>query len=511
MMPLIFPDGSFGPDSNRPKDEWGSWDREPTLQPVRPRRVTPPGATLPHDAEAQYPGTGPTPHGIVHGIMPARPLPGMDWILSAPLLLGLFWVAPDVTGADWPQWRGPNRDGVYRESGIRPSLPSTGLAPKWKVPVGLGISSPVVVGDRLYLSDLVTDKPVVHERVQCLDAHSGKRIWIAQYDAPAPDWFFGSEQTRGPGSTPIVHDGKVYAIGMFSTLSCLDARTGSVVWRRDLNAEYQLPPSSLDASPMVDGNLLILAIGGRPAAGVVALDLATGREVWKSLAEAATWSSPVIVGAGDTRQLIVWMRQSVTSLNPTNGAVFWREPTVSGGSPGISAVSTPVIDGSRLLVSGWMFDLDPTKPAAKVLWPDTPSGTRRILSDTSTPYIRDGFVYSPRSGGTFVCLEEATGREVWQTNVVTHLARGACVHVTPIGASQYLFTDQGDWIHADLSPAGYRELGRVHLIDPTSPLFQEKFVWAAPAFANRNLYVRNDEELRCFSLSGKPVRPGRRE
>jgi outer membrane protein assembly factor BamB len=132
---------------------------------------------------------------------------------------------------------------------------------------------------------------------------------------------------------------------MFFVLKCLDARTGTIIWRRDLATEYQLPPSSLDASPLVDGNLLIASIGGRPDVGVVALDLLTGREVWRALAEAATWSSPVIISAGGTRQLIVWLRQSITSLNPANGAVYWREPTVSGGSPGFSAVSTPVIQG----------------------------------------------------------------------------------------------------------------------------------------------------------------------
>jgi len=209
----------------------------------------------------------------------------------------------------------------------------------------------------------------------------------------------------------------------------------------------------------------------------------------------------VIISAGGTRQLIVWMRQSITSLNPTNGAVYWREPTVSGGSPGFSAVSTPVIQGDRLLVSGLMFELDKTRPAAKVLWPNTPSGTLRILSDTSTPLLKDDYVYSPRSGGVFVCLEAGTGREVWQTNTVTNPGRGACVHLTANGSSLFLFTDQGDLIRAQLTPSGYRELGRIHLIDPTSPLFEKKFAWAAPAFANRNIFVRNDRELRCYSLA----------
>ena len=420
--------------------------------------------------------------------------------------LGLLLIVSGAGAADWPQWRGPNRDGVWNESGIQSSFPATGLLPKWKVPVGFGFSSPIIANGKLYLSDLVVEKRVVHERVLCFNARSGKRVWMTQHDATAPDWFFTPEQMRGPGPTPIIHNGRVYAISMFTTLECLDARTGKVHWKHDLTTEYQLPPSSLDASPLVDGNLLIVSIGGKPAAGVVAFDLLTGHEVWKALDEAATWSSPVIIYAGGARQLIVWMRQSITSLNPTNGAVFWREPTVSGGSPGFSAVSTPVIQGDRLLISGLMFQLDKTRPAAKVLWPDTPSGTRRILSDTSTPLFKDDFIYSPRSGGLFVCLDAATGRELWQTNTVTELRQGACVHLTPNGSSLFLFTDQGDLVRAELTPAGYGELGRTHLIEPTSPLFEKKFAWSAPAFANRNIYVRNDRELRCYSLAGKSDR-----
>lgn len=414
-----------------------------------------------------------------------------------------------VGAADWPQWRGPNRDGVWKESGIRSTLPAAGLVPRWRAPVGFGYSSPIIAGGKLYLSDLVVEKRLVHERVLCFNARSGKPLWTTQHETTPPDWFFNPEQMRGPGSTPIIHDGRVYAIGMFFALTCCDARTGAVIWKRDLGTDYQLPPSSLDASPLIEGNLLIVPLGGKPNAGVVALDRFTGREVWRALAEAATWSSPVIISAGGTRQLIVWMRQSVTSLNPTNGAVYWREPTVSGGSAGFSAVSTPVMQRDRLLVSGLMFQLDGSRPAAKVLWPDTPSGTARILSDTSTPLFRDDFIYSPRSGGLFVCLEAATGQQRWQTNTVTELARGACVHVIANGAALWLFTDQGDLVSARLSPAGYGELSRTHLIDPTSPLFEKKFAWAAPAFAHRNIFVRNDRELRCYPLAGQSIR-GRR-
>ncbi len=423
--------------------------------------------------------------------------------MKATLWILLFLLQARGVAADWPQWRGPTRDGVWSETGILTSFPAGGLKPKWTIPVGYGYSSPVIADGKIYLSDLVLAKPAVHERTRCFSARSGKQIWLTQHDYTPPDWFFTPEQLRGPGPTPLIHRGRVYSLSMSTLLECLDAHTGAVLWKHDLNAEYQLPPSSLDASPLIDGNLLIASIGGKSGAGVVAFDLMTGREVWRALGEGATWSSPVIISAGGVRQLIVWMRQSVTSLNPTNGAVYWREGTVSGGSPGFSAVSAPVVQRDRLLVSGLMFQLDPTKPAAKVLWPDTPSGMRRILSDTSTPLLRGDYIYSPRSGGTFVCLEAATGRELWQTNAVTELNRGACVHFIPNGPSLFLFTDRGDLIRAELSPAGYRELGRTHLIDPTSPLFDKTFAWSPPAFADRNLYVRNDRELRCYPMAAR--------
>jgi len=176
-------------------------------------------------------------------------------ILGVSCFLGCFFaglLAADIPGGtaglsssasrtqgDWPQWRGPNRDGVWTETGI--SFPSAGLSPKWKVPVSFGYSTPIIKDGMLYLSDLVPEKPIVHERVLCFNARSGKRVWMTEHDASPPDWFFGPELMRGPGPTPIIHHGRVYALSMFSVLKCLDARTGAVVWKRDLATEYQLP------------------------------------------------------------------------------------------------------------------------------------------------------------------------------------------------------------------------------------------------------------------------------
>src|SRR6185369_4196159 len=227
-------------------------------------------------------------------------------------------------------------------------------------------------------------------------------------------------------------------------LVCLDARHGNLLWKKNLEEEYQMPGTSKDASPLIEGDLLILMLGGKGGAGIVALNRNSGDEVWRALDEAVTWSSPIVINAGGVRQLIVWTQQSVSSLNPANGKLYWREATSTGGSPGTAGVSTPVFQDRYLLVSGWMFQLEKDRPAGKALWPEGQGVSRRILSDTSTGMLLGDYVYSARTGGEFVCLRAATGEEIWKTSAVTDLINGASIHVTGNGNSAFLFNARGE-------------------------------------------------------------------
>jgi hypothetical protein len=158
-----------------------------------------------------------------------------SWLLHGLAGFALCWtLALPIRAADWPQWRGPNRDDTWTETGIVSSIPSAGLVPRWKVSVGFGYSTPVVSKGKLYLSDLVVENSNVYERILCLNARSGKQGWKTQHNTSPPDWFFNPAQMRGPGSTPIIHNGRVYALSMFFVLKCLDARTGTIIWSRDL-------------------------------------------------------------------------------------------------------------------------------------------------------------------------------------------------------------------------------------------------------------------------------------
>src|SRR6266850_7563264 len=400
--------------------------------------------------------------------------------LASCLCFALFW-AGDLFATDWPQWRGPDRAAAWTESGIVEKLPKTGLKVLWRAPIAMGFSSPVIAAGKVYLSDAELKKPIVRQRVHCLEADSGKVRWTYSYETPAPDWFFTEEQARGPGATPIVWKGKVYALDLFGILVCLDTRHGNVAWKKNLKEEFQMKETSVDASPLIEGDLVILMLGGKGGAGIVALDRNTGREVWRALDEAVTWSSPIVIDAGGVRQLIVWTQQSVSSINPANGKPYWREATSTGGSPGTAGVSTPVFQNSYLLVSGWMFELEKNRPAGKTLWPEGKGVSRRILSDTSTGLLLGDYVYSAKAGGDFLCLKAATGEEIWKTSAATDLINGASIHVTVHGDSAFLFNDRGELIQARLAPGGYEEISRAKLIEPTWPFGSRKVAWAAPA------------------------------
>lgn len=299
---------------------------------------------------------------------------------------------------------------------------------------------------------------------------------------------------------------RLYALDLWGGLICLDAGSGRVIWKKELKEEYQLKGTSVDTSPLIEGDLLILMLGGKPGAGVVAFDRETGREVWRSLEESVTWSSPIVIDAGGVRQLIVWTQQSVSSLNPVTGKVYWREATSTGGSPGTAGVSTPVHLNGKLLVSGWMFQLSMDRPSGTTLWPEAKGVARRILSDTSTPLLLGDQVYGVRTGGEFVCLDASTGTERWKTGVVTDPKSGSSVHITRHGGMALLLNDRGELIQCRLAPARYEEISRVKLIEPTWPFSGRKVAWAAPAFARRNVYARNDRELVCVSLAASSYR-----
>jgi outer membrane protein assembly factor BamB len=427
-------------------------------------------------------------------------LPSPKTLPAAVLALQLLSSAA-VRAEGWPQWRGTNRDGVFSETGLLKSFPAEGLKVRWRVPVGWGFSSPVVAQGRVYLADSEVVKPKAKERVHCFDETTGETLWIHVYDVAYEDWAFDPTQEVGPVATPIVQNGKVYTVGRLGHLFCLDARKGEVLWKRNMGTDYHVAFAAGAPSPLIEGELLILFIGGKPGACVVALHKDSGNEIWMALDESLTFSSPIIISSGGKRQLIVWTQESVTSLDPATGTTHWSQRLLTSSE---YAVSTPVFHKDQLLIGGMMFQLDSDKPAATVLWPASKAPSRRIYSHTSTALFSGEHVFSAKSSGELICVEASTGRLVWESTKVTDLNNGASIHLTQNGDSILLYTDKGELIRAQLDPQGYNEISRTTLLKPTFAFAGRKVAWTPPAYANRHVFARNGKELICASLVANP-------
>lgn len=421
------------------------------------------------------------------------------WTLGVIVALCLAAVA---RAEDWPQWRGPNRDATWHETGILDSFPTEGPKVLWRIPIGTGFSSPCVVQGRVYVTYSRVTREAAHEKIACLDAATGKEIWVHTYLVQYPEWGANPDHPFGPTATPVVNDGKVYTLGRMSNLLCLNSSTGRVIWEHDLPKEFATTEDlrGPNCSPIIEGNLLIMAIAKSPQVSIIAFDKDTGRQVWEALDEIPSDSSPIVITAAGRRQLIVWAYKSVAALDPATGEILWRQDINTGGT---YAVSTPVWKDDRLLIGGVMLQLAPDKPGASILWPAEirPSGV--LVSYTSTALLQDGLVFSPTSRGQLRCQDAATGKQLWQVDKVTDPTNGASIHLTaaPSIHRVFLFTDRGDLILSRLTADGYQEISRTHFIEPTSDLGGRKMAWSPLTFANKCVFGRSDKELVCASLA----------
>ena len=432
------------------------------------------------------------------------------------LLLAL--TAAALRADDWPQWLGPQRDAVWRETGLVESFPAGGPAVRWRVPIGGGYSGPAVAGGRVYLMDRQLAKDASNprnafergripgtERVVCLDAADGHQLWAHEYDCP-----YTVSYAAGPRATPVVSGGKVYALGAEGNLCCLDAATGREIWARDFKKDFGIatPMWGFAGHPLLDGQKLICLAGGEGSVAV-AFDKDTGKEIWRALsAPEPGYAPPMICEAGGKRQLIIWHPQALNALDPETGALLWSEPVKANAG---MTIATPRQSGDLLYVTSFyngsvMLRLAADKPAATKLWQSTKASERdtdALHTVMSTPWIEDGYIYGVCSYGQLRCLKADTGERVWETFAATtgKAVRWGNAFIVKNGARFFLFNENGDLIIAKLSPAGYEEISRAHLLDPTNNDPGRAVVWSHPAFANRCVYARNDKEIVCVSLA----------
>ena len=426
------------------------------------------------------------------------------------VLVAAIWTA-HVAAEDWPEWRGKGRLGIWAETGIVNKLPAS-LPAKWRIPVNGGYSGPSVANGRVFVTDArkVQGNRVVMERALALDENTGKVLWTREWETD----YTGLNFDSGPVATPTVDDNRVYVLGRMGNLLALDVSDGHVLWQKDYKKDYKttVPVWGITGAPLVDGERLICLVGGEGGAKYVAFNKLTGAEIWRALETVSEpgYNQPIIIEAAGRRQLIAWHPQAVHALDPVTGKVYWEVPfSVDQGL----TIMTPVHSGPYLFVASHysgalMLKLDETKPGAARLWAKDESDDT-INPAISTPVIEGDYIYGFSSFGTLRCLELATGNQVWESQVpVGERALYSTALIVRNGDRYFINNDRGELIIATLSPKGYNEISRAELITPTHPSINRRKLgmvvqWSHPAYANKHVITRNNEEIVRFSLASE--------
>ncbi len=411
-----------------------------------------------------------------------------------------------VEAADWPQWRGPNRDGTWNEKGLVEKFTSEQLPIRWRAEISNGYSGPTVADDRVYITDRLTEPEQV-ERILCFDAMTGKPIWSYSYECK----YNKVGYPNGPRAAVTINDNRTYSLGTMGHLYCLDAATGKLLWAKDCGAEYKakIPIWGISASPLVEGNLVIVQIGGQDGACLIAFDKVTGKEKWRAMDDRASYSAPIIIQQAGKRVLLCWTGDSIAGLNPLTGKLYWQYPFKPFRM--VINVPTPVFWNNYLFVSSFydgslLLKVNPDELSVEKVW--RRKGASEVETDSlhcmiSTPVLQGEYIYGVDSYGQLRCLDLHTGDRIWENLDAVPKNRWANIHMVKNEDKIWMFNESGELIISKLSPKGFHEISRAKLIKPTKGQLNRGVCWSHPAYANRHVYIRNDEELICADLSEK--------
>lgn len=410
---------------------------------------------------------------------------------------------------EWPQWRGPNRDGVWAEAGVIDSFSSPEIERKWTVPISSGYSGPTVADGRVYVTDRVIEPDKI-ERVHCFDWQTGDKIWSYSYACEYKRFSY----TAGPRASVLIDDDRAYSLGAAGHLFCFDAAEGKVLWSKDLDRDYKIrmPLWGIAASPVVEGDLLILQIGGENEACLIALDKMSGEQRWTALSDVASYAAPIVIDQCGKRILVCKTGDRVVGLDAQTGKEHWAYSVPWKSWP--IGIATPVLVRDMLLTTEahkgtLLLRLSADSLTADELWHwgrQNSEDKTALHCLISTPYVDGDYIYGADSRGVLRCLRLDTGKQVWEDRTAVPEDRFATIHLIRNGNRTWLFNEKGELIIAKLTPQGFHEISRAKLLDTTQeqlPRRRGGVTWSHPAFAYRHVFARNDKELVCADLSAK--------
>lgn len=382
--------------------------------------------------------------------------------------------------SDWPQWRGPNRDGVSKESGLLKQWPTDGPPLVWKTTgAGIGYSSLAIAGGRIYTMGVRAER----EYVIAFDASTGKEIW-----ATATGDRYKDSRGDGPRGTPTVDGDRLYSLGGNGDLSAIDTKTGRVVWAINVLQKFggQNPNWGISESPLVIGEKVLVNAGG-PDASVIALNKKDGSLIWKSQSDAAGYSSAMPVQVGSTTQVVFFTHQRALGVDLKDGRLLWSYQKASND---VANVATPVVRGNRVFVSSdygtgaALVEIKADGTAQEVYF------TKEMKNHHSSSILIGDYLYG-FSSGILTAMKFDTGEVAWKDRSV---GKGSLVYAD---GNLYALSENGVVGLVEASPTGYKEKGRFRIQQGSQP------TWTHPVIAGGRLYLRDQNTIYAYDVREK--------
>ena len=398
------------------------------------------------------------------------------------LAISITLLIPNAAFAqDWNQWRGPNRDAVVA-SFTPPGTWPDKLKPIWKVQVGVGHSSPVVAGKRVFVHSRKEDNEVV----SCFDLDTGKQLWTDSYPAPYKMNPAAVTHGKGPKSTPVVSNDKLYALGISGILSCYDAASGKLLWRREFSKKEKStsPLYGTAMSPMVDRGLLIAHVGGNDSGAFAAFDAKTGETRWEWSGDGPGYASPIVVEVSGTRQIVTQTQKNIVGFSASNGMNLWEMPFETEY---VQNIVTPVIYKDTLILSGLDKGVFAIKPVLRgprwvteELWKNT-----EVSMYMSSPVVIGDYVYglSHKRKGQFFCLDARTGKTQWLSNGREGDNSAAVV----AGSFLLMLTDGAELVVIRADPKQFEVVKKYPVADSAT--------WAHPVLVGKRVLIKDASSL----------------
>ena len=387
-----------------------------------------------------------------------------------------------VFAQDWPQWRGPNRDGKVTGFTAPKEWPKE-LTLKWKITVGAGDATPALVGDKLYVFTRQGDDEVT----LCLDAGSGKELWNDKYAAQAVTG--APARHPGPRSSPAVADGKIVTLGVGGVLSCLDAATGKVVWRKDPFPKV-VPQFFAAMSPILVDGMCIAQLGGKGNGAIIAYDLATGNEKWRWANEGPEYASPALLTVEGTKQIVTLTEQSIVALGLADGKLLWQVPFVPQKMAYNAA--TPIVDGQTVIYTGKARGTKAVKIekqsdgfAAKELWSNA-----ELAPQFNTPVLKDGLLFGLSDRGNLFCINAQTGQTAWTDE--TQRDRGGFTAILDVGSCLLALPSNSELIVFKPDGKQYSEITKYKVADAPT--------YAHPVIAGKRMFVKDEVSVALWMV-----------